>query len=212
MDFQSLQNHTFRLMRDPNKTRYSLAYVKDWLNEAERQYCNLTNYSVKKDTSITTEDGTREYDIPSDFISEIAIFCDGKPLSQCELEDTIHEDGDHSGAPYAYYVENKKIGFEYKPSAEYDITLIYNSRGGAMDGDQDTPIIPDEHHMLLVAYACMNAAIEGDDSRYQVFERVWERGIDAAKGDVVNLSPWPEVYPPANQHLNPATHDVEGLW
>jgi len=211
MTFETLQNHVFRLMRDPNQTRYSLDFVKKWLNEAERQYCNATSYSVKKDTSITTVSGTREYDLPAGFIREIAVFEDGKPLDTCELEDTIHEGGDESGEPYAYYIENKKIGFEYKPDGAYAITLIYYSRGGEMISAADTPIIPEEHHMLLIAFACIFASIEGDDTRQTTFQRIWDRGLDEAKGDVVNLSPWPEVYPPANQHLNPATHDVEGI-
>jgi len=197
-------------MRDPNQTKYSLDFVKKWLNEAERQYCNETNYSVKKDTTISTANGTREYALPTDFLSEIAVFYDGKPLGTIEMENTIHEGGDESGTPSGYYIENKKIGFEPKPTAVKTVTLIYNSRGGAMVSANNTPIIPDEHHMLLVAGACIWASIEGDDTRLATFRDIWARGIAEATEDVVNLSPWPEVGLGSGPYPNPVTHDLGG--
>lgn len=212
MTFITLQNHVFRLMRDPSQTRYNLDFVKKWLNEAERLYCNETSYSVKKDISIPTANGIREYDLPAGFLSEIAVFYDGKPLGTCELEDTIHEGGDEPGEPSMYYIENKKIGFEPVPTAIKTITLIYYSRGGNMNGNNDLPIIPEEHHRLLIAYACMLASIEGDDNRYAIFERFWDRGLGQAKGDVINLSPWPDVDMGRGPYPNPVTHDLGGLF
>ena len=210
MTFETLQNHVFRLMRDPAKTRYSLDFVKKWLNDAERQYCNKTNYSVKKDITISTASGTREYNLPADFISEINVFHDGKPLPTIEMEDTIHAAGDKSGTPYGYYIENKKIGFEPVPTAIKVITLIYNSRGGAMISATDVPIIPDEHHMLLVAGACIWASIEGDDTRLVTFQQIWTRGLAEATEDVINLSPWPQMDLGQGPYPNPVTHDLIG--
>ena len=196
-------------MRDPNGTKYSLDFIKKWLNEAERQYCNRTGYSVKKSTSISTSNGIREYSLPSDCISEITVFYDGRPMGTIELQQTIHESGDKSGHVYAYYIENKKIGFEEIPTETKTVTLIYHSHGGAMDADGGYPIIPDEHQMLLVAYAAMMAATEGDDTRFAVFERIWERGLVLATADVVNLSPWPQAGQIQGPHLNPVTHDLD---
>lgn len=197
-------------MRDPGKTKYSLDFVKKWLNDAERQYCNKTNYSVKKDITISTASGTREYNLPADFISEINVFHDGKPLPTIEMEDTIHAAGDKSGTPYGYYIENKKIGFEPVPTAIKVITLIYNSRGGAMTAASSTPIIPDEHHMLLVAGACIWASIEGDDTRLTTFQQIWTRGLAEATEDVINLSPWPQMNLGQGPYPNPVTHDLIG--
>jgi len=210
MDFAELQGHVFRLMRDPNATKYSLDYVKKWLNEGERQYCNATDYSVKKNTTITTTSGTQEYTLPTDFISEIDVYYDGQRLGAIEMTKTIHQGGAKSGTPHAYYIENKKLGLEYVPTAAKTVTLIYFSRGGAMSAAIDTPIIPDEHHMLLVVHACIWASIEGDDTRLNTFMQLWMKGLRDAGADVINLSPWPELQQYSRPNASRINHDLWG--
>ena len=193
MDFQTLQGHTFRLLRDPVQTRYSLDFVKKWLNDAERQYCTDTDYSVKKSTALTTDSGTREYDAPADCLSVQEVYYGGARLGRLDIEDTIHSDGDHSGPPTGFYVENQKIRLEPIPTAAVTLTVLYYSMGGAMSAVGDVPIIPAEHHMALVFYACMLGCIEGDDTRLAVFNQLWMQAIEKAKADVVQKYPWPAV-------------------
>lgn len=193
MTFADLQGHVFRLLRDPNQTRYSLDYIKKWLNDAERQYCAETEYSVKKSTSTSTVAATREYDIPSDSLAIREVYYSGNRLGRIEFEDTIHSDGDHSGTPSGYYVENKKIGLEPIPSDAATLTVTYYSMGGGMSATTDVPIIPTEHHLYLVFWACVLACIEGDDTRLGVFNELWNRAIIRAKADVVQKYPWKQV-------------------
>lgn len=193
MTFQDLYNNVFRLMRDPNQTRYSLTYVKEWLNEAERQYCLKTGYSIKKDTNTTTVATTREYDIPTDFIQVIDVYYSGDRLAPIEKTETIHSSGDENGTPTAFYVESKKIGLEPIPTAADTLTIIYYSMGGAMSADADDPIIPKEHHMMLAYYAAYHCCIEGDDTRLTFFYGLWDDGVKKAVSDVVQKSAWPEA-------------------
>jgi hypothetical protein len=157
MTFLKLQQHTFRLMRDPAMTRYSLDMVKDWLNDAERQYCKDVEHYLRLSTSLSAAAATREYTLPTDFLHELAVFLDDEPLGDVDLQDIIHSDGAHSGDPTSYYIEGKKLGLEPIPIASGTITLIYLSMGGAMVNDADVSILPEEHQMLLVYWACVHA-------------------------------------------------------
>jgi hypothetical protein len=211
MTFLKLQQHVFRLMRDPNMTRYSLDMVKDWLNAAERQYCKDVEYSVRLSTALSAEAGIREETLPSDFLHELAVFLDNLPLGNVDLQDIIHSDGAHTGTPTSYYIEGKMLGMEPIPTATGTITLVYLSMGGAMVSDNDTPIIPEEHQMLLVARACIFAAIEGDDTRLGAFGTLWTDGIEKAKEDVSKKSPWPVLDMGDVLKVERHNHDVEGM-
>lgn len=211
MTFLKLQQHVFRLMRDPGMTRFSLDMVKDWLNDAERQYCKDVEYSVRLSTALSAAAATREYTLPSDFLHDLAVFLDDLPLGNVDLQDIIHSDGAHTGTPTSYYIEGKMLGLEPIPVASGTITLVYLSMGGAMVSDGDTPIIPEEHQMLLVARACIFAAIEGDDTRLGAFGTLWTDGIDKAKEDVSKKSPWPVLDIDVTSKVERQNHDTEGI-
>lgn len=211
MTFLELQTHTFRLMRDPNQSKYSLGIVKDWLNDAERQYCKDVEYYLRLSTSLSAAASTREYTLPTDFLHELAVFVDNLPMGDVDLQDTIHSDGAHTGFPSSYYIEGKKLGLEPIPTASGTITLVYLSMGGAMVNDADTPVIPVEHHLLLVYYACIHACIEGDDTRLSAFAALWKGGLEKAKEDVSKKSPWPELGGGDTAKVERVNHDVEGI-
>jgi len=177
MTFQILYNETFRLLRDTGKTKYDLVTIKRWVNDGEKRFCTFTGFSRKKRTSISLVASTQEYSLPSDFLSPIAIFSDGKPLVEKKIEDTIFETTE-TGEPCWYYTTNDKIGFYPVPdSSSYTITEIYNSMGGAMSDDGDTPIIPSNYHDLLPMWAAYKGGIEGEDSRTATFKSFWDEGL-----------------------------------
>lgn len=212
MTFQELYQNVFRLMRDPNQTRYSLSFVKDWINEAERQYCLKTGYSIKKDTNTDTVATTREYDAPADFLREIDVYYSGVRLGHIEKTQTIHSSGDQNGTPNSFYVEAKKIGLEPIPAAAAALTIIYYSMGGVMSADGSTPIVPKEHHMLLAYYAAYHCCIEGDDTRLNFFYGLWDDGVKKAISDVTQKSPWPAVLQTEHE-VDSHNHAVDGvLW
>jgi len=212
MQFSELYNTVFRLMRDEAQSKYSLAYVKAWLNYAEREFCNRTEYALKKSTSISTVAAQREYSIPSDTKLIRTVYYDGNKLKgPIDLEDTIHQGGDESGTPSAYYVELDKIGLEPIPIAAKTLTVIYYAIGGAMSAAADTPIIPAEHHMLLVFRACYFACVEGEDDRINLFYAEWQRGLMEALVDTAKKNPWPQPDLSERLEVSRVDHDLEKL-
>lgn len=199
----------FRLMRDETQSKYSSDYVKKWLNDAEREYCNKTEYGIKKSTSINTEIAKREYSIPSDSKLIRTIYYDGDKLKgPIDIEDTIHSGGDESGTPSAYYIELDKIGLEPIPTAVKTLTIIYYSLGGAMAAAGDYPIIPQEHHMLLVYRACYHACVEGEDDRLNIFYAEWLRGLMDALIDNAKKNPWPQIDLGERLEMTRHNHDM----
>jgi len=207
--FSQLYNLAFRYLRDTAKTKYDLDTVKGWINDAERQYCRLTHFGVEKNTTITTASGTQEYALPGDFLLETEVFYDGEPLRKRHQEATIARVPE-SGAPRSYYIKQKLLGLYAVPTAAKTITLIYWAMGGTMSADADLPIIPDEHQLLLVYFAGIQMALEGDDDRMAKFLKLWNDGIYEAKIEVVekyyiNMCP---VATETEQDLDPINHDL----
>jgi len=209
MQFSDLSNMVFRLMRDETQSKFSLDFVKKWLNDAEREYCNRTEYGVKKSTAISTEIAKREYSAPSDSKLIRTLYYNGNRLGgPIDIEDTIHSGGDENGTPSAYYVELDKIGLEPIPTAVGTLTVIYYSLGGAMSTASDTPIIPQEHHMLLVYRACYYACVEAEDDRLNVFYAEWVKGLADALIDNMKKNPWPQIDLGERLEVSRHNHDM----
>jgi hypothetical protein len=199
----------YRLMRDETQSKFSLDYIKKWLNDAEREYCNRTEYGVKKSTATSTTPTQREYPIPTDAKLIRTLYYNGNKLGgPIDIEDTIHEGGDESGTPTAYYVELDKIGLEPIPVEVKTLTIIYYSLGGAMSSASDAPIIPQEHHMLLVYRACYYACVEAEDDRLNVFYGEWVKGLSDALIDNMKKNPWPQIDLGERLEVSRYNHDV----
>lgn len=212
MTFEELQNTTFQLLRDAAKTKYNAVYIKQYLNEAERQFCSITEYSVKKDTSIVTVENQIEYEVPDDYKNEIMLFYQNSPLFKTDIQTTLLS-GEYS-SPSSYYIRNNYIGLYPTPTTSGDtITLVYRSIGGAMTNISDTPIIPVEHHRLLVFYACYMCCIEGDDVRANIFKSEWEQGLLRGNLEVINKV-YGDGFPVVGEdyiRLDPIDHDLSGF-
>ena len=207
-----MQSEVFRLMRDISKTKYNLSSVKDRINYGERRYCAITEYSVLENTNTNTAAGIQEYALPSDYSSLIAAFYKGDELALINIRDTIKTTPD-SGPPTMYYIRNAYIGLEPTPIATETLTLIYNSIGGGLAADGDTPIIPIEHHMLPVFWACYMCSIEGDDNRATTFLNNFIGGLgQAVTEDVSKAFPqWPVVNEDTIK-VESYNHDIEGVF
>jgi len=211
--FSDLYKEVFQLMRDPNKYKFSLTYIKKWINEAEKLFCNRTNYSVNADTSIYTVAGTKEYSQPSGMKAVIRVFYDDVPLSLVHFEDTI-EQTPSRGTPGLYYLRSDKIGVYPIPTEVKELQVIYYAIGGNMVSDLDEPIIPEEHQHALVEYACYRCCIEWDDDRVQFFYQNWVNSIQEAKENATERA-YPEGFPVVGDEnppaIDPLTHDIEGM-
>ncbi len=91
--------------------KYDLETVKDYLNEAEREFCARTHYALTKSTSITTVASQAEYALPSGFSLEHGVFHNGAPLRKIPIEKTIEETA-ISGEPSYYYIRQAYLGLQ----------------------------------------------------------------------------------------------------
>jgi hypothetical protein len=179
MTFGELITETYQMMRDPSRTKFNLASVKQRLNNAEQRYCVLTKYTKKKDISISTVAAQQEYALPSDYNSLIAVFYNGDILSQVNVEDTVYSTA-NSGTPSNFYVRMTQIGLDPIPSGIGTLTIVYHTIGGDMLADIDAPIIPEADHNYLIQYACYLCALESDDNRATIFKAEFQNGIGMA--------------------------------
>jgi hypothetical protein len=179
MIFSEMYNEAYRLNRDTAKTKFDLTTVKRWINQGEQRYCVLTNYSIKKDVSISTVASQQEYTLPTDCKSVKAVFYDGSRLAREEIENTVYSTT-NSGTPSEYYIRLNKVGLDPIPTAVKTLTIIYHTIGGDLINDNDTPIIPEEDHNLPVLWAAYYMAIEADDNRANAFLQAYYEGVKQA--------------------------------
>lgn len=184
MNFVELQRETHYLLRDTNfltnnSDQYVNDYIKNWINEGERQFCLFTDYSLEDAFNISTIQSTREYTLPSDFIREVSIIYNKNVLSKSSYSKALLYAIE--GIPYSYYLRRNLIGFIPTPDSAYNIICVYLSSGGNMINDTDEPIIPEVYHDVLIHYACMKASLQGDDVRYRQFRELWVEKMQIAK-------------------------------
>ena len=211
MTFLEIQNAVYRLVRDPNHTKFDLQTIKDRINEAERRYCILTKYSETKDTSYNTVIGQQEYTLPVDYGDLDAVFYLGVRLYEVRQENTIYPTP-NNGTPNCYYIRTNKIGLDPVPTAVGQMTFLYHTIGGQMTIDADVPVIPKEDHYLLKYYTAFETALEADDSRSTAFFQIWQDGIEQAKHTTVDkaFEQFPVVGEPNSYYKNPNI-DNEGI-
>ncbi len=184
MTFRELINETRYLLRDTNfltnnEGQYVETYLKNWLNEGERQFCLITDFGVEQAYNITSVSGTAEYALPNDFIREVSVIYNYNNLLKDRYVNSLKIST--TGTPYAYYLRMNNIGFIPTPNNTYTIILVYLTQGGNMVNDNDVPIIPTIYQDILIHYACMKASLQGDDVRYKYFREIWGEKIQMAK-------------------------------
>jgi hypothetical protein len=211
MTFLEIQNAVYRIMRDPNKTKFDLQTVKDRINEGEERYCVLTKYTEKKDTSYNTAIAQQEYVLPTDYGDIDAVFYNGNRLYETKMEYTVYPTP-NNGTPTSYYVRQTSVGLDPIPSAIGPLTIIYHNIGGSMVADADVPSVPKEDHYLLVSYAAFKCAVEADDNRATTFYQEYVNGISQAKLTTVEkaFEQFPVVDGTPSNYRDP-NRDNEGM-
>jgi hypothetical protein len=166
MNFLEIENMVFQILRDPAKTKYDPLFVQRYINEAEKVFCTIVDdIRVEVASTITTNVGQNEYDLPTDYGSDVVVFYDGVEIPETDIDITIDPWFD-TQAPDAYYIKNdEKIGLVGNVPAGKYLKLIYNSTGGKMVNSGDVPAIPKKFHLALVYLAGYMGALEGDDTR-----------------------------------------------
>jgi hypothetical protein len=214
MTLSQLQSTTFQHLRDPARTKYDVDFITQYLNDAERLFCSITEYSEKNDTSIITVAGKVEYATPSDYKSEIMVLYKGTALSRTTLAQ-VQYFGPTTGSPEAYYMRNQYLGLFPAPGVSGDtISLVYNTTGGSMVSLSDESILSIEHQRLLPFYAAYICCLEGDDTRAAFFANEWEKGLLRANQDVITKAFGTKtIMVGGDEYMkDPINHDVENRY
>jgi hypothetical protein len=154
MQLSELRTWFYDLMGLPSDdNRYTSTMVKSYLNIANQEWCARTNAN-EKSASVTIVQGTDAYALPADFIRDVGLIYDGKPLQRRDMRERPDYDSASTGVPEAYWVWGGKVYLYPIPNAVETCTLQYTSSPADMSADADTPgWVPGAYHKALVFYA-----------------------------------------------------------
>jgi len=65
------------------------------------------------------------------------------------------------------------------PSSALTVSMDYAREITDMSNSTDEPLLPVDFHRVLVYGACMDETLKTDDQRFSVFEREWNKGVNA---------------------------------
>jgi len=169
MMFSELQDEVYRLLRDPQQTKYNLVSVKRRINSAEQLFCTAVKMKIIVDSSTSTTAGKNDYALPTGYDSEIGIFYDGDEIKEIDVV-TAQKNWMQNQTPRHYYtLTDGNIYLVGSVAEGKTLKIIYYSIGGAMFDDANIPVVPVKFHMALVFLSAFICAREGDDVRADQF-------------------------------------------
>ncbi len=194
MTFLQIQDAVYQLIRDPDKIKYNLVFIKQWINEGEKLFCTTTENYYEIDISTSTTVDVTEYDLPADYGSDIAIYYDDTRLTEIDPDEA--QEASETMSPRYYYIKNDKVVLVGSVAEGKELKFIYYGVGGVMTENAHTPKIAQQYHMALVYFACGQCCIEGDDVRQAKFDNLFARLVDIAIGKVADErygNRWPVI-------------------
>lgn len=210
LSVSDLQNDIRLTIKDAGGTdrrRYRDSQLIDFLNEGQRDVTNLT-WLVSNSTSFPLVSGTTYYDLPSDVIEITRVTREYKILDETTFDKADSDAGNaawetNGGIPIEYFQDSThpdKIGIKPFPnstSSTGTIRVQYIAQPATLDSSDDVPFNGSnrylEYHEVLVFYAAFKIfTIEGDFTRAQIYNQLYESRVDAIKqkaGSKVNYLP-----------------------
>jgi hypothetical protein len=110
-------------------------------------------------TSVTFTPSTAS--IPADFIKSRALIYNTLPVQWVQLEDFL--DPDRWFAPFSWTIIGSTAQVTPAPTSNITATLYYYRREPDLTLDASTPLMPVQHHNLIVAYTTYLAAMVRQD-------------------------------------------------
>jgi len=149
---------------DPSNQEFTTTQIDDNLDAAQDRIVVETR-CLQDTHTFSIVAGTREYDLPTDYMMSIGVKIDGNPLNPTSKKTLDFYAGeswdDLEGTPTEYYTDaqdpdTKKIGFNYKPNASgtdnckhlYLVKPASLSLSTSVPFNAHTLLIP--YHMVLV--------------------------------------------------------------
>lgn len=168
MTKSQLRTQTALFAEDPSQTRFVNQYT-DAMDRAQEQFAMDSKALFKNASDITIVSGTSAYDLPTDFMWEKKVTCDGLkllPISREDLEFYKRDDDwtEDEGTPQHYIIDPEEARKQIKiypipgdNDADKIVVLTYYPFPAAMDDDADVPLnastLMVQFHMGIAAYA-----------------------------------------------------------
>jgi hypothetical protein len=127
--------------------------VNSYLNVANHDWCTRTNANEKME-NITVVIGTDGYSLPVDFIRDVAVVYNGKPLVRRDMRDRPNYDNTVTGVPEAYWTWGGQVYLYPTPNAVETCVIYYTASPAALAQDTDAPgWNPAAYHKALAYHA-----------------------------------------------------------
>lgn len=211
MTFVQLQTMVSSWLDDPNNGYFTLAEVKLWLNNAQREAQKMVIQAFeghyRKVVETTMVQYQREYQLPSDFkkLSRIEVVLSGTTFqteSVTRLSKITENQQDmvteRTGTPMAYYFKGDQVVLVPAPDDDKTLRLTYLYRVTDMSNDADLPDIPADYHEYLAVLATLDGLYKDGREvgpmlqKKEYFEKLFkqdaeERNVDESRTIVQTL-------------------------
>lgn len=211
MTFVQLQTMVSSWLDDPNNGYFTLAEVKLWLNNAQREAQKMVIQAFeghyRKVVETTMVQYQREYQLPSDFkkLSRIEVVLSGTTFqteSVTRLSKITENQQDmvteRTGTPMAYYFKGDQVVLVPAPDDDKTLRLTYLYRVTDMVNDADLPDVPADYHEYLAVLATLDGLYKDGREvgpmlqKKEYFERLFkqdaeERNVDESRTIVQTL-------------------------
>jgi hypothetical protein len=156
--FSILNNKEMKLISQNEAFRHlSEGYAK------AQNELNLINqaYKVKSEWTVTTANGTQEYDLATDFSNLISITnSDGEAVDFINLANVFENDENesYSNGNVKYFLRGKKIGFSPVPTGVDIYSIYYQAKAPVLTNYYDSIDLPDNQYYFLIDWMLYRVA------------------------------------------------------
>lgn len=172
--------------------------IKNWINNRYAALWGMFDWTFRRaEATCSLTAGTATLNgLPGDFGVSFGVWLgDGTRLEYLEPDDynDLFYGVTDTGAPYKYTVFNQVITVGPIPAtADGAVTIRYERRLTPLIDDSDLPMIPTEHHYVLVPGALSMGLALYNDFTYQFIESMWQEGIQTLQRDYL-IEALPEI-------------------
>lgn len=182
MTLSDMRTHFWELIQESSSdTAFPSATVNRWLNLAlERASMEALYY--EKAYALSTTSGTREVNVPSDFIvsKELHYETGGTRKELCPVKyPVIAVDYTTTGTPEFYSIRAGQIVLDPVPNVTGStLKGYYVAKETALSGDSDSPQLPAQYQGYLIHYAVyLSLLSDGQTQLAQPHLLLWQEGI-----------------------------------
>jgi hypothetical protein len=134
--------------------------VYECINDGLRALATERNWPWLQDlTTIPLVAGTAVYNLPANCMKPDVLSIDGFVLAQVQYVDILTQPGASAGRPNRYTIIGNTIRVAQTPSVAQTLDLLFYKPETVLGSDADTILCPDHYSDVVVACACVFAAM-----------------------------------------------------